>query len=142
MTRPPRPVAQPLLSGALLGRISLAGAFTAVAALALLATDPKGVAHGQWLAYTALVCAQAVRAYANRSLTEPLHRLSRNGLLLAAALATVALQIALTYVPGLTDVFRAQPLDGVEWGLVAVIAVGPALLAQVIRARGRRVWVA
>ncbi|MEZ0241086.1 MAG: cation-translocating P-type ATPase [Chloroflexota bacterium] len=142
MTRPPRPVARPLLTRGLLGRITLAGGFTAVAALVLLATDPRGAAHGQWLAYTALVCAQAVRAYSNRSLTEPLHRLSRNGVLLVAASATVAIQVALTYVPGLADIFRAQPLDASEWGVVALIAVGPALLAQVIRAQGRHVWVA
>ena len=62
--------------------------------------------------------------------------------LLVAALATVAVQVAITYLPGLADIFRAQPLDVSEWGLVAVIALGPALLAQVIRARSRRVWVA
>ena len=37
--------------------------------------------HARWLAFTTLVCAQAVRAYANRSLREPLYRLSPNPLL-------------------------------------------------------------
>ena len=133
-------MSRPLLTAGLLGRITLAGGFSAVAALVLLATDPKGPEHGQWLAYTALVCAQAVRAYANRSLTQPLHRLSRNGVLLAAALITVAVQLAMPYVPALADAFRAQPLDALEWALVAVVALGPALVAQ-LAPRPRRAWV-
>jgi Ca2+-transporting ATPase len=135
MTRPPRHIATPLLTTGLLGRITLAGAFSAVSALVLLATDPQGPAHGQWLAYTALACAQAVRAYGNRSLTEPLHRLSWNGVLLAAAVFTVVVQIAMPYVPALADAFRAQPLNAGEWVLVGIVALGPALVAQVVRLR-------
>jgi Ca2+-transporting ATPase len=142
MHRPPRRVAEPLLTRGLLGRISLAGAFSAIAALALLVWDPKGLAHGQWLAYTALVCSQAVRAYANRSLTTPLHRLSRNGFLFAAAILVVVIQAAMPFVPALADAFRAQFLDATEWGLVAAVALAPAVLAQLVRARSGRAWVA
>jgi magnesium-transporting ATPase (P-type) len=142
MTRPPRPVARPLLTAAILARISLAGAFSAVAALVLLITDPEGPAHGQWLAYTALVCAQAVRAYANRSLTQPITRLSRNGFLLAASLAVVAVQVAMPYVPALADAFRAQPLGALDWIIVAVIAFAPAIVAHGVRVATGRVWIA
>ena len=142
MTRPPRPVSRPLLTTGILGRIGLAGAFSAVAALGLLVLDPKGPAHGQWLAYTALVCAQAVRAYANRSLTEPLTRLSRNGFLLAAATTVVVVQVLIPFVPALADAFRAQSLSLLEWGLVAVIALAPAVLAQGMRAVSHRIWIA
>ena len=142
MTRPPRHVATPLLTGGLLSRITLAGGFSAVAALVLMATDPKGPEHGQWLAYTALVCGQAVRAYGNRSLTKPVHRLSRNGVLLGAALVTVLVQAAMPYLPALADAFRAQPLDAHEWLLIAAIALAPFLLAQALRLRGGRVWIA
>ena len=142
MTRRPRHVSTPLLTNGLLARITLAGGFSAVAALVLLATDPRGPEHGQWLAYTALVCAQAVRAYGNRSLTEPLHLLSRNGFLLGAALFTIVIQVAIPYVPALADAFRAQTLDTRDWLLVAGVAFAPFLLAQLLRVRGRRLWVA
>jgi Ca2+-transporting ATPase len=142
MTRPPRHVSRPLLTAGILGRISLAGGFSAFAALALMVLDPKGVAHGQWLAYTALVCAQAVRAYANRSLTEPLNRLSTNGFLLAAAIAVVVIQVAIPYVPALADAFRAQPLGLLDWVLVAVVALAPAVVVNVVRARTGRAWIA
>jgi Ca2+-transporting ATPase len=141
MTRPPRAVARPLLTAGLLSRITAAGAFSAVAALLLLVTDPRGAAHGQWLAYTALVCSQAVRAYANRSLTEPVTRLSRNGFLLAASLAVVAVQIAMPFVPALADAFRAQSLDAQDWALVAIVAIAPALLVQAVRAATGRIWI-
>jgi Ca2+-transporting ATPase len=141
MTRRPRRVAAPLLTGGLLARITLAGGFSAVAALVLLVTDPRGPEHGQWLAYTTLVCAQAVRAYGNRSLAEPIHRLSRNSVLLGAAIVTVVVQAAMAAIPPLAEAFRAQPLDAVEWALVAVVALGPALAAQAIRARMHTVWV-
>jgi P-type Ca2+ transporter type 2C len=142
MIRPPRHVGQPLLTRGLLGRITLAGGFSAVAALGLLTGAIGGSAHGQWLAYTALVCAQAVRAYANRSLAQPLWRLSPNGVLLAACLAVIAVQAAIPVVPGLADAFRAVPLTLPEWGLVAVIALIPALVAEVVRATRRATWVA
>ena len=71
MTRPPRPPGRPLLTRELLARIAGAGGFSAVAALWLMTASGAGLEHGRWLAFTALVLAQAVRAYANRSLVLP-----------------------------------------------------------------------
>jgi Ca2+-transporting ATPase len=142
MTRPPRPISRPLLTSRLLVRIAIAGGVSAVAALALLILEPGGSSHAQWLAFTTLVCAQAVRAYANRSLTEPLHRLSWNPVLLVACLLVVGIQAAIPFVPALADAFRAVPLTAVEWGLVAAVATGPALVAELIRWRRRATWVA
>jgi magnesium-transporting ATPase (P-type) len=142
MTRPPRHASKPLLTGPLLGRITLAGSLSVFGALALLVLDPAGLGHGQWLAYTALVCAQAARAYANRSLTTPLARLRRNGFLLLACLVVVAVQVAIPVIPPLAEAFRAVPLTALEWLLVAVVAVAPAIVAEAIRAKGRGPWVA
>jgi Ca2+-transporting ATPase len=142
MTRPPRHVSRPLLTSGLLARISLAGGFSVVAALALLVLDPGGRGHGQWLAYTTLVCAQAVRAYANRSLNAPLARLGWNRFLLAACLTVVAIQAAIPYLPALAGAFRAVPLLPLEWLLVAVVALAPAVVAETIRAARRGPWVA
>jgi len=142
MTRPPRPIERPLLTGGLLGRITLAGGFSAVVGLGLLSGVIGASAHAQWLAYTALVCAQAVRAYANRSLTKPLRRLAANRLLLGACVAVVAIQAAIPVVPGLADAFRATPLTLPEWGIVAAVALAPAVLAEVVRSSRRIAWVA
>ena len=142
MTRPPRPIARPLLTTGLLARISVAGGFSAVVALGLLIAQPGGPVTAQWLAYTTLVCAQAVRAYANRSLGEPLHHLGMNGLLLSACILVVLIQAAIPLVPALADAFRAVPLSAGEWALVAAVALGPAVLAEIVRNRPGRTWVA
>jgi Ca2+-transporting ATPase len=142
MTRRPRHVMDPLLSVPLLLRLTGAGAFSVVAAVALLFLDPAGLGHGQWLAYTTLVCAQLVRAYANRSLTTPLAQLGWNWFLLGACLLALGIQVSLAALPTVADAFRAVPLTGSEWLLVAAVALAPAVVAEIVRMRGRGPWVA
>lgn len=142
LDRRPRRPELPLLTPALLARIALAGSFSAVAALAVLLTNGGGFEHARWAAYTALVVGQAARAYANRSLTTPLHELARNGFLLAAIGVVLATQILIPYIPLLADAFRATPLTAAEWLVVAAIAIAPVVVAEGIRATTRRTWVA
>jgi Ca2+-transporting ATPase len=96
--------------------------------------------HVRWLAYTALVISQLVRAYANRSLSTSVFRLRTNGFLVIACLVAVAIQIAIPFLPPLADAFRASPLDALEWGIVAGIGFAPAVVAELIRRSGR-IWV-
>jgi magnesium-transporting ATPase (P-type) len=56
MHRPPRKQGEPLLTRGLLGRIAVAGGFSAVAALFVMAHP--GPPDQRWLAYTVLVCGQ------------------------------------------------------------------------------------
>jgi Ca2+-transporting ATPase len=142
MSRPPRKFGAPLLSTGILIRIVLAGGFTAVAALWLMVSHPGDDEHVRWLAYTALVCGQVVRAYANRSLRIPVLRVGRNGFLLVGAVVVVLVQAAIPFLPGVSDAFRASPLDLEEWLLVAVVALIPAVAAELIRFSGRSAWVA
>ncbi|MGZ6313048.1 MAG: cation-translocating P-type ATPase [Candidatus Limnocylindrales bacterium] len=142
MRRPPRPRDRPLLTNELLTRISVAGGFSAVMALVLISQQGVGAEHARWLAFTALVVAQAVRANSNRSLTVPVWRLPPNTFLLLAGLLTIAVQAAFPYVPVFAEAFHAVPLDPLEWALVALIALIPAVLAQLMRAATGRAWVA
>jgi Ca2+-transporting ATPase len=142
MNRPPRSTQRPLLTSGLLARIAVAGGFSALAALWLVEAHDGTPDHARWLAYTALVCAQAVRAYSNRSLREPLHRLGRNSVLLGACILTIAIQAAIPSLPPISDAFRATPLDAVDWLLVAAVALTPAVVAQAVRTLRRTVWVA
>jgi Ca2+-transporting ATPase len=144
MTRAPRSATAPLLTNRILGGIVGAGSFTAIAALVVMLTYVGSFEHGAWLAYTVLVVGQCVRAYWNRSVREPIHRLGRNGFLLAVCLAAVAIQFVIPYVPILAESFRAVPLDAGEWVVVAIVAFIPAVVAEVVRTlgRGRILWVA
>ncbi len=144
MTRPPRHAERPLLTNDILVRLTGAGAFTAIAALVVMLNHDGGFDHAAWLAYTCLVVGQCVRAYWNRSIREPVHRLGRNGFLLGACLFAVAVQALIPSIPVLAEAFRATPLEASDWAIVAVVAFAPALLAEVVRTvrGGRTVWVA
>ncbi len=144
MNRPPRHAEKPLLTNEILAKIVAAGSFTAIGALGLMSQDPGTFEHAAWLAYTALVVGQCVRAYSNRSVREPIHHLGRNGFLLGACLVAVGIQVLIPYLPPLAEVFRATPLGLTDWLLVAVIALAPALAAEVVRLRGhgQTIWVA
>jgi Ca2+-transporting ATPase len=143
MDQPPRPRGRPLLTTGILARIAAAGGFSAVAAFGVLLAHPGSFEHARWTAYTALVAAQVVRAYANRSLDHPVHRLAPNGFLALACLVAVAIQILMPFVPFLADAFSTVPLTAADWGVVAAIALAPALVAEVVRRTGRAgEWVA
>ena len=144
MTRPPRHAEEPLLTNGILARVVGAGGFTAVAALVVMRTDGGGFEHAAWLAYTTLVVSQCVRAYWNRSVREPIHRLGSNGFLLGACLAAIAIQVLIPYVPVLAEAFHATALDAADWLLIAIVAFVPALAAELARTLrpGRTVWVA
>jgi Ca2+-transporting ATPase len=142
MRLPPRPRSRPLLDNGILARIVLAGGFSAVAALVIMETHPGGFDHARWLAYSALVAAQAVRANANRSLRLPVLGLPPNPLLLAGGAITLLVQAAIPYVPPLADAFRATPLDASDWAVVAFVALFPAAVAEAVRAATHRPWVA
>jgi P-type Ca2+ transporter type 2C len=143
MARPPRPRSRPLLDNAILVRIAVAGGFSAVAALAILLAHPGPFEHARWVAVTMLVVAQAVRAYANRSLRQPVFGLAANRFLAVVCVIVIAAQAAIPFVPPLADAFRATPLSAVEWLIAGLVALTPAVVAEVIRARsGKLDWVA
>ena len=142
MERRPRPRDRPLLTTALLTRITGAGGFSAVAAFLVLVLHDGPAEHVRWLAYTMLVVAQAVRAYANRSLSRPVVSLRPNGFLAAAVIVVIIVQAAIPLMPPLADAFRAVPLGAAEWLLVAVVALAPAGLAELIRWLTNGDWVA
>ncbi len=142
MRRPPRRRGVPLLTAGLLARISVAGGFSAVAALVVMVAHPGPPDAARWMAFTVLVCGQAVRANANRSIRGSVRRLAPNWFLLAAGIAVVVIQVAIPYVPVLAEAFRAAPLTGPEWAVVAVIALAPAVLAEVVRSVTGRTWIA
>ena len=142
MQRPPRPRNKPLLDWNIIGRICLAGGFSAVAALYLIEQHSPDFEHARWLAYTALVIGQVVRANANRSLSYPVLLRRPNPLLLAGGVLCVAVQLVIPFVPPLREAFQATPLDAFDWLLVAIVALAPALVAELYRAVRHRPWVA
>jgi hypothetical protein len=54
----------------------------------------------------------------------------------------VVIQVLIPFVPVLADAFRATPLGAEDWLIVAVVALAPAVLAEIVRTARGRVWVA
>ena len=51
-------------------------------------------------------------------------------------------QLAIPSVPPIAEAFRVTPLYVVDIAMVAVLALAPAVLAEILGARARVVWVA
>jgi Ca2+-transporting ATPase len=142
MRRPPRPPGRPLVTQRLLAGIALAGGISAFGALLLLVASGGGTSHERWVAFTALVLAQAVRANANRSLTRPTWLLPVNRYLAGAAFLVATVQVLIPFVPPLADAFRASPLSPLEWLVAIGVALLPWGIAEAIRVRRGLAWVA
>jgi magnesium-transporting ATPase (P-type) len=63
-------------------------------------------------------------------------------MLLAAVLLVIVTTVLIPYLPPVAEAFRATPLDPGEWLVVALIAVAPALLAEVVKTVRHTRWVA
>ncbi len=144
MRRPPRDPRRPLLSAGILTNTVVAGGFTAIAAIVVMLNHEGDFAYRSWLAYTILVVSQCVRAYWNRSARWPIRSLAGNSVLLAACVSAIGIQILIPIVPPLADLFHAQPIALADWPLIVVIALAPAVVAEVVRGvrRGATIWVA
>jgi hypothetical protein len=54
----------------------------------------------------------------------------------------IAIRAAIPYLPLLAEAFHATPLDASDWAVVAVIALLPAILAEVVRTVTKCTWIA
>ena len=142
MERPPRPRDRPLLTTRCLRRIAVAGGFSAAAALLVLVLHDGPAEHVRWLAYTMLVVARRSGHTRTGASSRPVMSLRPNGFLAAAVIVVIIVQAAIPLMPPLADAFRAVPLAAADWLLVAVVALAPAALAELIRWRTNRDWVA
>jgi magnesium-transporting ATPase (P-type) len=140
MRRPPRPAAEPLLSGFLIWRvvfvsvILLAGVFALFAAYRAAGAD---LAHARTIAVNALVLFQIFYLFNCRRLLEPV--LSKEGLLgsrpvLLAAAIVLILQLAYTYLPPLDLLFATTPLGLADWAVILLVAFSVLLLVEAEKA--------
>ena len=95
------------------------------------------------MAFVTLSGCQVLRAYTNRSERVSVFSLGvfSNRWMQYAALSSVALLLAVIYVPGLNGVFNATPLSAANWARCAPLLVLPAVVDELakwaLRARDR-----
>jgi magnesium-transporting ATPase (P-type) len=151
MTRRPRRPSERLIDRRMWGGVALTGAVMAV--VTLFAIDlylPGGLVDGfqdvataRTAAFTVLVLTQLMNAFSARSETQSVtHHLLTNPWLWGAAALSLALQIAVVYVPVLNDAFSTAPLTIDQWsqclGLAFAVPLTMEARKWLLRARDRR----
>ncbi len=101
-----------------------------------------GTSHWQSMVFTVLTLSQLGHALAVRSERESLFTqgVFSNLPLIATVLFTVALQMAVLYVPWLNPIFRTEPLSWDELLLCLVLSSVVFVAVEIEKALGRRGW--
>jgi calcium-translocating P-type ATPase len=126
MARAPRPPKQPILTGVLIWRIVLVGALMLVGAFGVyevaLGTGAT-LEQARTVAVNAFVAMEIGYLFNCRSLDKSMVSvgLLSNRLLLMGVAITIALQIALTYLPFMNAAFQTAPLPATDWLLAAFL---------------------
>jgi Ca2+-transporting ATPase len=141
MRRPPRDPQAEILSRRFLVEVAAYGLLlTAVTLGAFLWADRgRGLEldRARTVAFMTLALTQLFHVFNARSRRPVLfgRRLLGNRWVLAAFALTVALQLAVVYLPPLSGLFQTVPLTAADWLLVLPAAVAPLVFGQLAKAR-------
>jgi Ca2+-transporting ATPase len=144
MKRQPRDPAEPVVGRRDGLRLLTQGAALAVGTLlafyVVLTVWGDTLPQARAAAFMVLAFSQLAHAFNCRSRTQSIFRLGflTNRALLAAVVASVAVQAMLPSVPLLQRVFQVQPLGWREWGLVALLSSFPLWAMEGVKAIERR----
>jgi Ca2+-transporting ATPase len=147
MHQPPRPVGEGVLTGQMWRGIVFIGAIMAAGTLLVLdASLPGGfvegtgsLAYGQTMAFTTLMLFQIFNVFNARSDERSAFvHLFRNAWLWGAVGLSVALQVAVVYVPVLQRAFGTVPLAPLDWVRCVIVASSVVWLRELSKVRARQ----
>ena len=137
MKRPPRDPDEAILSRSFLGSIVFYAVLIATSTLAafLVALERSTHERAMTVAFVTLALAQGFHLGTARSANAVLafRQVVRNRWAVGALGLVILLQLAAVYTPALARVLRVVPLTLAEWGLVLPLAIGPAVIGQLLR---------
>ncbi len=142
MQRPPRDpneaLMRPRFGWLIVWQGTLLGACTLVAfatAMRWYGSEGPGLRHAKTIAFMTLALAQVFHAFSARSRTRSAFtsRLFTNAWLWGATLICLLLQAAAVYVPPLRDVLRTVSLNAADWGLIALNALAPVVVVELVK---------
>ena len=140
MDQPPRPVREPIINRLMLvGIIVQTIAITSVVLAAYytgLRWYPADPSWAQTLAFITLSASELIRSYTSRSERASLFQIGvfSNKFMQYAVLLSLALLLAVIYIPFFQGIFNTQPLGLNEWILVLPLILVPAVVAEVTKA--------
>ncbi|WP_306813720.1 calcium-translocating P-type ATPase, PMCA-type [Enterococcus gallinarum] len=119
--------------GILVGAITLAAYWLGEYVL----SDPT-VADGtaNTMAFATLVFGELTRAFAVRSETRSIFSIGvfSNSAMNKAFLVSLALQLAVLFIPFLQEIFKVQSLTGIEWVIVILLSLVPLIVSELTKA--------
>ena len=138
MKRPPRPPSDPIINRSM--RVDIVLQTIAITAATLLAywigSDLPGSGQtASTMAFVTLSFAQVLRAYTSRSESVPIFRLGvfSNKWMNIAVPISLALVLAVLYVPGLREVFNTEPLGLAQWLEILPLVLLPSIVAELTK---------
>jgi magnesium-transporting ATPase (P-type) len=141
MQRPPRPTAEPLLTGLLIWRIGFVGVLLLIGVSLLFtleqAREETTLEFARTVAVNALVMGQIFYLLNTRSYHRPAYTLAGvagNRAVLYAILVCIGLQLLFTYAPFMNRLFGTAPLDLAAWALCIAVGVVVFVLVEVEKA--------
>jgi len=143
MHRPPRPPQAEILSRGFLTQVAAYGllltAVTLAAFLWALHAGGLGIERARTVAFMTLAFGQLLHVFNARSPRAVLftRRFLRNPWVWGALALTVALQLAVVYVPPLARLIQTRPLAPTDWIPILLAGAIPLLLGQAVKAVNR-----
>lgn len=100
-----------------------------------IGADFGGHAVGQTMAFCVLALSQMLRAFNQRSNTEPIWVRAEgfNPWLILSFAASAALMACILFIPALRDAFQLTPLDGWQWLIVAGLSLLSIIQVELIK---------
>ena len=127
----------------LVSRVVTQGVFVAAMTICAYWIGAKmtGYAAGQTMAFCVLAFSQMLRAFNQRSNTEPIWVRAEgiNPWLIVSFAASAVLMACILFVPALQSVFRLIALTGTQWLIVAGLALASILQMEIVKAVKRHV---
>lgn len=133
---------QPVKSGTLfekdlIRRVVTQGIFVAFLTTVAywIGASMSGQTVGQTMAFCVLAFSQMLRAFNQRSNTEPIWVRAEgiNPWLVVSFLVSAVLMACILFVPGLQAAFKVTALSGMQWGIVMLLAVSSILQAEIAK---------
>jgi len=144
MQRPPRPPKESVFAHGMWQHILWVGLLMGGVSLLIQAWSiHTGSAHWQSMVFTVLTLSQLGHVLAIRSERESLFSLGMfpNRPLIAAVLLTIALQMAVLYVPALNPIFKTAPLSWDELALCLALSCVVFVGVEIEKTLVRRGWI-
>ncbi len=140
MSRPPRPPNEPIINrfmqvGILTQTIAITSATLGAYFIGLKWYPTHSNLMAETMAFVTLSASELFRAYTSRSEHYPLFKIGafKNRNMNLAFLSSMALLLAVVYIPGLNNVFNTMPLGWQQWEIILPLLLIPSVVAEIVK---------